>query len=57
MFLAQFTSVDIKSKEFPITLAKMFASKEGMNAVMALRGDDAVTLVDILDQVSSADRR
>jgi hypothetical protein len=30
----------------------MLASQEGMNTAMSLQGDDALTLVDILDQVS-----
>ena len=38
--------------EFPNTLTKMLASQEGVNTAMSLQGDDALTLVDILDQVS-----
>ena len=34
----------------------MLASQEGMNTAMSLQGDDAVTLVDILDQVSGPTR-
>jgi hypothetical protein len=30
----------------------MLASQEGMNIAMSLQGDDALTLVDVLDQVS-----
>jgi len=30
----------------------MLGTQEGMNAAMSLQGDDALTLVDILDQVS-----
>ena len=30
----------------------MLASQEGMNTAMSLQGDDAVTLADVLDQVS-----
>jgi hypothetical protein len=30
----------------------MLASQEGMNTAMSLQGDDALTLVEILDQVS-----
>ena len=45
-------SIDIRSREFPSTLTKMLASQEGMNTAMSLQGDDALTLVDILDQVS-----
>ena len=44
-------SINIGSNEFSNTLTKMLASQEGMNAAMALQGDDALTLVDILDQV------
>ena len=45
-------SINIRSREFPSVLAKMLASQEGMNIAMSLQGDDALTLVDILDQVS-----
>jgi hypothetical protein len=34
------------------TLTKILASQEGMNAAMSLQGDDALALVDTLDQVS-----
>ena len=34
----------------------MLASREDMNAAMLLQGDDALTLVDILDQVSGGSR-
>jgi len=30
----------------------MLATQEGMNTAMSLQGDDALTLVDTLDQVS-----
>ena len=33
-------------------LTKVLASQEGMNGAMSLQGDDALALVDILDQVS-----
>ena len=45
-------SINIGSREFPNTLTTMLASPEGLNTAMSLQGDDAVTLVDILDQVS-----
>ena len=45
-------SIDLKSREFLNTLATMLASQEGMNTAISLQGDDAVILVDILDQVS-----
>jgi len=51
-FLTQLTSVNIRSREFQNSLTKVLASQEGMNAVMSLQGDDALALVDILDQVS-----
>lgn len=54
MFLAQFRSIDLRSREFPNTLTKMLASQEGVNAAMSLRGDDALILVDILDQVGGS---
>ena len=44
-------SINIRSREFPNTLATMLASQEGINTAMSLQGDDAVILVDILDQV------
>ena len=43
---------NVGSEEFPSILAKMLASPEGVNTAMSLQGDDALTLVDILDQVS-----
>ena len=49
-------SINIRSREFPNTLTTMLASPEGMNTAMSLQGDDAVTLVDILDQVSGPTR-
>ena len=51
-FLEQLRSIDPKSKELPETLAKMLSSEEGVNTAMSLQGDDVLTLVDILDQVS-----
>jgi hypothetical protein len=49
-------SINIRSREFPNTLTKMLASQEGVNTAMSLQGDDALTLVDILDQVSRPTR-
>ena len=48
-------SINTRSNEFPNALTKMLASQEGMNAAMSLQGDDALTLVGILDQVSRLD--
>jgi len=45
-------SIGIRSREFPKTLTNTLASQEGINTAMSLQGDDALTLVDILDQVS-----
>jgi hypothetical protein len=45
-------TVNIRSKDFPNALTKVLASQEGVNTALALQGDDALTLVDILDQVS-----
>ena len=45
-------SINIRSMDFPNTLNKMLASQESMNTAMSLQGDDALTLVEILDQVS-----
>lgn len=44
-------SINIRSREFPNILTQMLASQEGVNTAMSLQGDDALTLVDILDQV------
>jgi len=44
----------LRSKEFPNALTELLASQEGVNAAMSLQGDDALTLVDVLDQVSRA---
>jgi hypothetical protein len=45
-------SISVRSREFPNTLTKMLASQEGMNTAMSMQGDDALALVEILDQVS-----
>lgn len=45
-------TINIRSREFPNVLTKMLASQENVNTAMTLQGDDALTLVDILDQVS-----
>ena len=45
-------TVDIRSKEFTETLAKMVSSQEDVDTAMSLQGDDAMTLIDILDHVS-----
>ena len=52
-FLTQLKSIDTESREFSSRLSKMLASQEGVNTAMSLQGDDALTLVDILDQVSN----
>ena len=51
-FLTQLLSINIRSREFSNILTKMLASPEGVNTAMSLQGDDALTLVDILDRVS-----
>ena len=51
-FLTQLTTINVRSREFPNVLTRMLASQENVNNAMALKGEDAVTLVDILDQVS-----
>lgn len=50
-FLKQLISIDVGSNEFPNTLAEMLASQEGVDAAMSLQGNDALILVDVLDQV------
>jgi hypothetical protein len=40
------------SREFTNTLTKMLVSQEGTNTVTSLQGDDALALVNVLDQVS-----
>ena len=52
-FLAQLKTIDVRSREFTETLAKMLSSQESVNTVMSLQGNDAQDLVDFLDQVSS----
>jgi hypothetical protein len=51
-FLTQLMTINIRSREFPNVLTKMLASQENVNTAMSLQGDEALTLVDILDQVS-----
>jgi hypothetical protein len=51
-FLTRLTSINTKSREFPAALAKILESQDGMDTAMSLQGDDALTLVDILDQVN-----
>ena len=51
-FLTQLMSINIRSRKFPNTLTKMLASQEGVNTATSLQGDDASTLIEILDQVS-----
>ena len=48
-------SINIGSREFPNILSRVLASQEGMNSAMSLQGDEALTLVDILDQVGRPD--
>ena len=50
-FLTQLMTINVRSREFPNALTRMLASQESVNNAMALKGEDAVTLVDILDQV------
>jgi len=45
-------SINVRSRDIPNALTKMLASQEGMNTAMSLQGDDALTLVEILDQVN-----
>ena len=45
-------SIDTRSREFPNALTKMLASQESVNTALSFQGEDALTLVDILDQVS-----
>ena len=48
----QLMTVNTKSREFPKVLNRMLASQENVNAALSLQGEDALTLIDILDQVS-----
>ena len=45
-------SINTRSEGFPDALTQMLASQEGVNTAMSLQGDDALFLIDILDQVS-----
>jgi len=47
----QLMSINAES-EFLGTLTSMLASEEDLDTAMSLQGDDALTLVDILDRVS-----
>lgn len=51
-FLQQLYSIDVRSEEFANVLAKTLATQEGVKAAMSLQGEEALTLVDILNQVS-----
>ena len=53
-FLTQLMPVNRRSREFPNASTK--ASQEGGNTALSLQGEDALTLVDILDQVSRSAR-
>lgn len=53
-FLTQLTTINIRSREFPNALTKMLASQESVNTALSLQGEDALTLVDILDQAFEA---
>ena len=44
-------TINIRSRGFPNALTKMLASPENVNTALSLKGEDALTLVDILDQV------
>ena len=50
-FPTQLVSVNIRHRELPNTPTTMLTSQEGTNTAVSLQGDDALTLVDILDQV------
>ena len=51
-FLTQLMSINMRSREFPNTLTQTLAYRESINAAMSMQGDDALALVEILDQVS-----
>ena len=51
-FLERLVRIDVGSKKFSSMLAKMLASEEGLDTAMSLQGDDALTFVNILGQVS-----
>lgn len=48
----QLMPINIGFWKFLNTLTRMLASQGGTNNAVLLQGDDALTLVDILDQVS-----
>jgi len=54
-FLTRLTSINIGSREFPNALAKMLASRAGVDATVTLQGDDTLTLVDVLGRGSKQD--
>jgi hypothetical protein len=45
-------SIGMTSRKYPNTFTRMLTSREGMNTAMSSQDDDALTLVDILDQAS-----
>lgn len=51
-FLTQLKSIDTRSRKFHTGLTRMLASQENVNTAMSLQGDNALTLVDVLDQAS-----
>lgn len=53
-FVTKLRSIDIRSREFPVTLAEMLVSQEGVDRVLSLQGEDALILVNILYQVFEA---
>ena len=51
----QLMSTNVRSERgSPSTLTEMLASQEDVDTAMSLQGDDALTLVDILDQVGGS---
>ena len=46
------TSLNIKSGEYQNSLTEMLASQEDVNTTLLLQDEDALALIDIVDQVS-----
>jgi hypothetical protein len=53
-FFTQFVNINIRSRELPNVLTHTLTFRENVNVntSMSLQGDDVITLVEILDQVS-----
>ena len=50
-------SPTLRGNELSVSsLESLLASRQGMESILQLRGDDAVSVIDVLDQVPSVER-